>query len=120
MTDRSELTAVKNRLPDLGILRPGRGLVLFSSHGGACADCEQYIAELRSISSALDSWGTDVAINVKDIELIPPGVLVVDQWGDIKASRSGSTHHDLLNMAEVESWARYLGTQCPECEGESL
>jgi hypothetical protein len=116
----TQLTAARNRLPDLGLLRHGRGLVLFSPHDRACAECERYAAQLKRISPELDSWGTDVAINVRDLEVALPAVLIVDQWGDIKASRTDAEQHDLLTPAEIESWARYLGTQCPECEAESL
>ena len=72
---------------------------------------------------------------LKDIVTVPPGerarsieavigmrapaVLVLDQWGEVKETIAVA-RHEFPERTALVAWARYLATQCPECEGEAL
>jgi hypothetical protein len=130
------------------LLRAGRSLVLILIHDDACMACREYLNEINETSSELAEWNADVAVivprrkddrtfqtpagssfrwlndsehRIEDAAAVTrPAVLIVDQWREIKQNRAAGSNHSLLRASEIVSWVRYLGTQCPECEGETL
>ncbi|MGH7717580.1 MAG: redoxin domain-containing protein [Gemmatimonadaceae bacterium] len=49
---------------------------------------------------------------------VAPGaaaIIVADRWGQIYHVAHAGDSHDFLAPEELESWFRYLATQCPEC-----
>jgi hypothetical protein len=140
--DRSELIDRKRRLPDLiePLLRPGRAAVAILPHHH-CEDCQRYLESLNDVLAELASWDADVTVITpqpltwepllrclidadgafaSEAGISAPAVVIVDQWRDIKDVREAGETHDFPNPDELVSWARFLATQCPECEGEAL
>jgi hypothetical protein len=140
-----DIPLVSDRDRSESLLRPGRAQVIVLIHEGACADCLAYLQSLNHERAEFAAWGADVAVitpalnpEVRSVAdsfpvfidahgqlalhtgLTAPALLIVDQWADIKEARSATERHDFPVVAEVVSWTRYLGIQCPECEGEAL
>jgi hypothetical protein len=123
------------------LLRHGRALLVIVLHDVNCRNCLRYIESLGAINDELNSWDMDVAVVAPDA-MSPkkafrcfvdaesrfakalggklPTVIVVDQWGDVKELHEAGDPHTFPSAAALVAWARYLATQCPECEGESL
>ena len=127
--------------------RPRWSLVVVFLHGFDCEDCVHFLQELEEVQADLTEWDAQIAVVLKRIsdnarmpELAPtiqvlvdaehmfesaahvvaPAVLVVDQWRDVRESWEAGESHRFPAVSELVSWARFLATQCPECEGESL
>ena len=127
-------------------LLPRRGsLVLLLVHDESCGACRQYFEQLSRESTELAVWDSAIAVvvpaaRVKSdvtqassarilydpdrrvetlIEARAPAVAIIDQWGDITDVHAAGPDHAFPAATEVVSWARFLGTQCPECEGEA-
>jgi hypothetical protein len=148
MTDRSALTHRRRPLSEIlsgaqsdHLLKPGRGVLILYVHDGSCPDCSAYVEQISGHAAEVASWGCDVALivagessyktdqNVRtfnaagELALTPgevcPRVVIADQWGDVTLDVSSATH-EFPPVQSLISEAQYLGTQCPECEGESL
>jgi len=124
------------------LLRQGRAVVLLLLHDNDCAECTRYLDQVSGAAEEIDSWGADVAVAVRGAErsvaapfrsygdpeatlesttgATYPGVVIADQWGDMTLARSAGPQHDFPPITELVSEVRYLGTRCPECEGEWL
>ena len=122
-------------------------LVIVLLHGLDCEDCLRFLHQLEGAQAGLTEWDAEIAVVLKQISdnggmpaLAPtirvlvdaehtveaaahvaaPAVLVVDQWRDVRESWEAGEAHHFPPVTELISWARFLATQCPECEGESL
>ncbi len=140
-----DVSLISDRNQSESLLRPGRAQVIVLIHEGACADCQAYLQSLNHESHEFSAWGADVAVitpalnpEVRAVSdsfrlfidshgqlaletgVTAPALLIVDQWGDVKEARSATERHNFPAVADVVSWTRYLGIQCPECEGEAL
>jgi len=125
------------------LLRPGRALLLLLLHDASCPACRSYVERIFAERAEFDWWGADIAAVIPQarsaIEPGPirrlydpgrslaertgaefPGLLLVDQWGDIVERHQAGAQHAFPATDDVVSWVRFLGTQCPECEGEAL
>jgi hypothetical protein len=123
------------------LLRHGRATLLVVLHDAACRSCFAFVQSLRKANDELESWDMDVVVITPEpapaektfrsfvdagsrfadaMEIKPPSVLVVDQWGDVKELYEVADSHTFPATDALIAWARYLATQCPECEGESL
>jgi hypothetical protein len=127
--------------------RPRWSLVIVLLHGFDCDGCLHFLQQLEEVHSDLTEWDAEVLIVLKQIpddagtpDVAPsirglvdaehlfesaarvdaPAVLVVDQWRDVRESWEAGESHRFPDVSELVSWARFLATQCPECEGESL
>jgi hypothetical protein len=155
MSEKSELTRHKHRIPD-DLLASASGeasyvgsrysLVLVFPHQKPCVQCQRYLDELSRESPEFASWDSQLVLIVTGREsagllrgksafrlirdpqtrllatagILAPGIVIVDQWRDIQHAQAAGTEHAFPTVQEVLSWVRYLATQCPECEGESL
>lgn len=129
----------------VSLFRRRRATILILIHDLTCSACRAYVESIDAERAELDSWAADIAIIVSDdrgrpsahaspcatyydperrvSELAgvePPGVVVVDQWGEATDTQEAGEAHAFPAVAAVVSWVRYLAVQCPECEGESL
>jgi hypothetical protein len=145
LTDRQrhlpDVDLVSNTGADEQLLRHGRAMLLVVRHEAGCHSCIDYVRSLAEAKEELNSWDMDVAVISShpvaaentfryfvDAEhrlagamgIEPPFVMVVDQWGDVKELYEAGDSHNFPNADAFIAWARYLATQCPECEGESL
>ena len=128
------------------LVRPGRSLILLLLHGGECGACLAYCQTVAADTAELASWNCDLAVCVaahrahesqlpisplrffydaegrvqQAAEAYAPALLVIDQWRDIHEVYHAGDRHTFPKPSDLLSWARYLGTQCPECEGEAL
>lgn len=123
------------------LLRHGRALLVVALHDVTCRLCNEFLRSLREVNDELNSWDMDVAVIAPDtavaektlrwfvdadsmfaqaMAIDAPAVLVVDQWRDVKELYEVGDNHNFPEAAALVAWARYLATQCPECEGESL
>ena len=125
--------------------RPRWSLVIVLLHSFDCEGCLHFLQQLEEVQSDLMEWDGEVAIVLKQIHdnaaipelaatvlidtehrlesaahVVAPAVLVVDQWRDVRESWEAGDAHHFPDVSELVSWARFLATQCPECEGESL
>jgi hypothetical protein len=149
MTDRSQLTARKNHLPEITLesehgpavlQRPGRALLAFCIHGWSCGECKEAVARLADEADEIASWGCDVALIISGPpqpspqplpttfrvlfdpagKLDCPGVVIVDEWADVTFRPAAGSDHEFPPLPRIISEIRYLATRCPECEGEAL
>lgn len=126
----------------VSIPRQRRSLVLVLTHPDSCPECLQYVKQLEEYSAELASWDADVAIVTRETngsqesrpwtvfdperrveaaaEIDSPGLVLVDQWGEVTDVRAAGEQHAFPLPTKVVSWARYLAIRCPECEGEAL
>jgi hypothetical protein len=123
------------------LLRHGRAVLLVVLHDPGCRSCFAFLQSLGEANDELQSWDMDVVVITPEpvpaektlrcfvdadarfavaMEINPPAVLVVDQWGDVKELYEVADSHTFPATDALIAWARYLATQCPECEGESL
>jgi hypothetical protein len=83
----------------------------------------RYIEELQAAAPELAMLKTTLVLTSEPVgDLQPPAALVADQWGEVayvEAPDDGLVT-SLPAPEELVSWARYLSTRCPECEGEFL
>ncbi|MBW3576809.1 MAG: hypothetical protein KY462_03535 [Actinobacteria bacterium] len=104
-----------------------------------CDACDEYVAALASGIDDLGDWNAvlrvlsarrapaapeDLAV-VEDedgalrrrLGLDPDvaAVVVADRFGEVWEVTTDEDGHDLPGPEQVESWARFLATQCPEC-----
>ena len=127
--------------------RPRWSLVIVLLHSLDCQGCLNFVRLLEEVQAELTEWDGEVAIVLKQIHdnttipelssttrvlvdaehtfesaahVVAPAVLVVDQWHDVRESWEAGDAHRFPAVSEIVSWARFLATQCPECEGESL
>jgi hypothetical protein len=127
--------------------RPRWSLAIVFLHGLDCDGCLHFLQQLEEGHSDLIEWDAEVVIVLKQISdaavtpdvapsirvltdaehrfesaahVVAPAVLVVDQWRDVRESWEAAEAHRFPAVSELVSWARFLATQCPECEGESL
>ena len=142
-----QLPAALGNRPSTLAPRPRWSLVIVLLHGLECDRCLHFLQQLVEVQSDLTEWDGEVAIVLKqtsenariqefgsrmrvlvDAEhtlesatrVIAPAVLLVDQWRDVSESWEAGDAHRFPAVSELVSWARFLATQCPECEGESL
>jgi hypothetical protein len=123
------------------LLRHGRALLLIVLHDVTCRLCMEFLRSLREVNDELDSWDMDVAVIAPDtavgettfrffvdaegsfalaMAIHAPAVMVVDRWRDVKELYDVGGNHNFPEADSLIAWGRYLATQCPECEGESL
>lgn len=123
------------------LMRHGRALLLIMTHDASCLSCFEYLKSLSRVSDELSSWDMEAAVISTDASaaeipfrcfldadrrfadatgIEPPAVMVVDQWRDVKELYEAGVNHNFPEAEALMAWARYLATQCPECEGESL
>ena len=130
-------------LAELLRLDRSSSLRLIFTHGESCAQCATYVNRLTGETEELAGWGACIVVMAHDngggpfdsgiivlvdaedqlartLDLAAPFVLVADQWGEIRERFNAGGAHGFPEPAELVSWARYLATQCPECEGEAL
>jgi hypothetical protein len=127
--------------------RPRWSLVIVLLHGLDCESCVHFVQQLDEAHADLTAWDAEVAIVLKQISdnaaipelahstrvlvdaehtfesaahVVAPAVQVVDQWRDVRESWEAGESHHFPAVSGIVSWARFLATQCPECEGESL
>ena len=118
-------------------------LVLF--HTETCAACSVYLDKLSQENPELAEWDAEIAVVApvakgdaavehatvrvlydpeqsvaKAAGIDTPGVVIVDQWSDITDIHAAGKDHEFPAVADVIASVRYLATQCPECEGETL
>lgn len=129
---------------DVALPRPRRSLVALLIHDTDCHACVAYAESVFAERSELDIWDADIALvpavanqqrgagssirvysdpqqrlaNAARVQA--PALIVVDQWGDITDVFAAGDGHAFPAVADVITAARYLATQCPECEGEAL
>ena len=140
------LTASGNR-PHTLTPPPRWSLVIVLVHGPDCDGCLHFLQQLQEVQAELTEWDAEVVIVLKQISsnatipeleptirvlvdrehtfesaarVVAPAVLVVDQWRDARESWEAGESHRFPAVSEIVAWARFLATQCPECEGESL
>lgn len=129
-------------------LRPigRRSPVLVLVHAGVCDACAAFIHRLRAASEMLHEWDGDVLVITPErldgsgdasadpfpvlsdpeqrlassLALTPPALVIADQWGEVHETTEAGDEHRFPTVDEIESWLRYLATQCPECQGEAL
>lgn len=79
-----------------------------------------YTQSLREIVTPLRHAQAVLVVTSDSIAGIPqPGVLVADQWGEIRYVRAASDAARLPSAQDLVDWVEYLRTECPECEGEA-
>lgn len=142
-----ELPAASGNGSNTLTARPRWSLVIALLHGLDCDGCLHFLQQLEAAQSDLTEWDGEVAIVLKQISdnartpdlapsirvlvdaehsfesaarVVAPAILVVDQWRDVRESWEAGDAHHFPDVSELVSWARFLATQCPECEGESL
>ena len=146
MNDRAELTDRKQHFPELADLpRPGRSLLALCVHDQDCGACKTEIQQIAEAADGIEAWGCDVALILPASDNAPanlparwrhlhdsdgkfagsagvecPGVVLVDEWRDVSFKHSAGPRHEFPGVARLISEIRYLGTRCPECEGEAL
>lgn len=150
MINRSQLTDRQRHLSDVDLIsstgareplmRHGRALLLIVMHDAACSRCDEFLQSLAGAKDELSSWDMDVAVISPDataripfrlfvdaedrfadaMAIESPAVLVVDQWRDVRELYEVGDSHNFPEIKPLIAWARYLATQCPECEGEAL
>jgi hypothetical protein len=83
----------------------------------------RYLEGLRAAAAELATLKTTLVLTSEPVgDLRPPAALVADQWGEVayvKTPDDGLVT-SLPATEDLLSWARYLSTRCPECEGEFL
>ena len=142
-----ELPTASGNGPHTLTPRPRWSLVIVLLHDHDCEGCLHFLQQLEGVQADLTEWDAEIAVVLKQIShnarmpaLAPtiqvlvdaehrvetaahvaaPAVLVVDQWRDVRESWEAGEDHRFPPVTELISWARFLATQCPECEGESL
>ena len=144
---KSQLTNRRNTVAHLSLeLGRRRGsIILVLVHVETCAACRQYLDKLSHEKTELTEWDaevamvapvakTDAAVEHATVRVLfdpaqgvakaagidAPGVVIVDQWSDITDIYAAGKNHEFPAVADVIASVRYLATQCPECEGETL
>jgi len=146
--DRERLTHPQRRIPDLSGLAmdgsaPGGIVVMLFADSSRCQNCRAYVEKLAQEADELRAWGASLlrvtsdedvtaelsgVIQARDpaggfaarLGVQPPCVVIADEWREIHLLQQGGTQHALPSVEEVVEWVRYLGSRCPECEGESF
>jgi hypothetical protein len=79
-----------------------------------------YLDAIQAHGDALREYETEVVITRDAVpHLTAPAVLIADRWGEILAAASANRAADLLPVAEILEWLRFVAHACPECEGEA-
>ena len=144
---KSQLTNRRNSVAHLSLeLGRRRGsIILVLFHTETCAACSEYLDKLSQENAELAEWDAEIAMVApvakadaaiehatvrvlydpeqsvaKAAGIDAPGVVIVDQWSDISDIYAAGKNHEFPAVADVIASVRYLATQCPECEGETL
>jgi hypothetical protein len=83
----------------------------------------RYVERLQAAAPELATLKTTLVLTSEPVgDLRPPAALVADQWGEVVYVETPEDRlvTSLRAPEELVSWARYLSTRCPECEGEFL
>lgn len=148
LTNRRNSVADLSLESDAGAFSFGRrrgSIILVLFHTETCAACREYLDKLSQENAELAEWDAVVAmvtpVAKADAAIEPtqarvlydpgqsvakvagidaPGVVIVDQWSDITDIYAAGKNHEFPAVADVIASVRYLATQCPECEGETL
>ena len=106
--------------------RAGRSALILLLHED-CAHCQAFRTQLDDVESEITWWSCDMAVATErnasllktELDVQAPGIVIVDQWGDVAFIRN-AVAHDFPQVSEILTEVQYLGTRCPECEGEAL
>lgn len=123
MEARERLTRLQRRLPDLEGAPAGGILVAVLSHAAPCPECQAYLESLTAQATELAAWGARLhpgdAGLAAALGVDPPTIVIADEWREIQLLES-SGQHALPSAQTVLEWVRWLGSRCPECEGEAF
>ena len=79
----------------------------------------RYVAGLDSVAEAVGERTTCV-ITRDAVPGVPAAAAVVaDEWGEIIYACVDADVAHLPSPRELTDWISYVGTKCPECEGEA-
>jgi hypothetical protein len=95
--------------------------IVLALHAG-CSACAAYAQAVEQQEADIAEWDCRLlAVEGASSPGVPvPGVLVADPWCELAAVLDAGAEHAFPEVSELVDWARYLGTTCPECEGEAL
>jgi hypothetical protein len=100
-------------------------IVLAVLHGEAASHARATVDPLESAAPQFRQWDGRLAVSggreaAPGDATVPagvgevPAIIVADRFGQIYHSEYGGADHALSEPRELESWLRFIGTQCPE------